>query len=211
MYTLQRRSRDRREPCRIGAIAREHASAAPSYRMRTPTAALGSDGLIPEAVVTDMPSLTRVPRRFKNAAAILRHGRNVKQGFFFGYRRRCHPAGPTVLLADHGESAGGSVASAAPGFWQRSDDQAAMRFQNQDVVDNCTRSSRSIAPRSSRFAGLGLRRTAPRSGLDVAAGCQEGTVRIWISGRVVSARCPLRDRPRVEMVNPDIRVYCAGL
>ena len=130
--------------------------------------ALGFYGLIPERVVTYTSVTTRVPRRFKNAFGHFEY-RNVKQGFFFGYRVVVIQQ-DTVLLADP-EKALVDLWHLGPGPWS-AERISAMRFQNQDVVDTAK-----LTQYVETFDSPRLLRAAD-VWMDVTRTEQEGTVQL---------------------------------
>jgi len=93
--------------------------------------ALGFYGLIPEKVTTFTSVTTRVPRRFENPLGLFEY-RHLKQSAFFAYRA-VKIIDSKVLLAEP-EKALLDLWHLGRGRWTE-ERIGAMRFQNQDIVD----------------------------------------------------------------------------
>jgi len=93
--------------------------------------ALGYYGLIPEKVVTYTSVTSRVTRSFSNALGVFSY-QSLKPAAFFGYRLMTM-GDKRVLIADP-EKALLDLWYLEHGAWSR-ERMEAMRFQNQDVID----------------------------------------------------------------------------
>ena len=93
--------------------------------------ALGFYGLIPEKVTTHTSVTSRIPRRFENPLGLFEY-RHLKQSAFFGYRA-VEILHRKVLLAEP-EKALLDLWHLGKGRWTQ-ERMGAMRFQNQDIVD----------------------------------------------------------------------------
>ena len=130
--------------------------------------ALGFYGLIPEKVTTFTSVTSRVPRRFENPLGLFEY-RHLKQSAFFGYRvveildRKVLLAEPEKALLD--------LWHLGKGRWTE-ERMGAMRFQNQDIVDQARLMRYTAVFDSPRLRG------AARAWSELAQIDREGTVEL---------------------------------